>query len=137
MQQGRKKQVRLSTKGTSRTKKKCPDVKAPGEAFLDTALYPSGLLNTARNCYCNAVLQCLFNLPQFQTIAQELYRVHPGICDDTCCSKSKHTTNTQVRQITTHLCLVKTYASSVDNVVQWYGISSSSQPGKYLHVRMI
>ncbi len=29
---------------------------------------PSGIANPALNCYSNAILQCLFNLPQFQNI---------------------------------------------------------------------
>ena len=63
------------------------------ERFLLKMFYihQAGIMNTALNCYINAVIQCLFNLSQFQDIVRELHRVHPGKCDHTCQQKSKHT----------------------------------------------
>ena len=91
--EGEKKQLRLSTKskGIPRSVKNCSKTRCHGEVFIEDVLHPSGIMNTALNCYINAVIQCLFNLPQFQDIARELHRVHPGKCDHTCQQKSKHT----------------------------------------------
>ncbi len=86
--QGVRKKLRLSTKGSKHStiqSKACSMIRAPGVVYNEDILIPSGIANPALNCYC---LQCLFNLSQFQSIAQELYRVHPSKCDATCCRMS-------------------------------------------------
>ncbi len=94
--QGARKQLKLSTKGRKRLPRKSEDsslIRAPGEVYSDNVPLPSGITNPAFNCYCNATLQCLFNLPQIQDIAREIYRVHPGKCDTTCSHMSMYINN--------------------------------------------
>ena len=95
---GARKQLRLSTKGRKRKLfARKPDdhslIRAPGEVYSEDVPLPSGITNPASNCYLNATLQCLFNLPQIQAIAREMHRAHPEKCDTTCSTMSMWTNN--------------------------------------------
>ena len=74
--EGKKKQLRMSTKskGITRSVKNCSKTRCHGEVFIEDVLHPSGIMNTALNCYINAVIQCLFNLPNFKTLYENLIR---------------------------------------------------------------
>ena len=60
--------------------------KRPGEVYLDTYKAPPGITNPANNCYCNAVIQCLFNNAHIVCQLKKLFMQHPDHCDKKCCS---------------------------------------------------
>ena len=66
---------------------KQPDLREPG-LYGDWS-YPSGISNVANNCFASATLQFLFNHSDITVLAHEMFRMHPGNCDNTCCKKSK------------------------------------------------
>ncbi len=77
----------LSLSKKPRSKKVPQDFRDPG-VYVDDLACPSGIANTGNSCYASAILQCLFNLPGFTDIAREIYRVHPGNCNNICCNRS-------------------------------------------------
>lgn len=68
----------LGKPGTKRQKR-------PGEVYLDTCKAPPGITNPANNCYCNALVQCLFNNPHFLSRLKAVFACHPDHCDQQCC----------------------------------------------------
>lgn len=60
-------------------------LKRPGEIYLDTFKAPPGITNPANNCYCNALIQCLFNNPHFLSTLKAVFTGHPDHCDQQCC----------------------------------------------------
>ena len=60
--------------------------KQPGEVYLDTYKAPPGITNPANNCYCNAVIQCLFNNAHFSSQLKKVFSRHPDHCTQQCCS---------------------------------------------------
>ena len=88
-------QMLSSSKGTKRSlsasKRRTQDkpavkrLKRPGEVYLDTFKAPPGITNPANNCYCNALIQCLFNNPHFLSTLKVVFTGHPDHCDQQCC----------------------------------------------------
>ena len=83
------KQLSLNSRGTKRPRRAFREA----GVFDDEIAVPSGIINSANNCYASAVVHCLFNLSTITDVARELYRVHPDDCDSTCCPQSMIVTN--------------------------------------------
>ena len=79
-------QILSSSKGNKRSlsasKRRTQDkpaikhLKQPGEIYLDTFKAPPGITNPANNCYCNALIQCLFNNPHFLSTLKAVFTGH-------------------------------------------------------------